>query len=63
MCLYKIDILLLLFFFFYLKSQNMSYTDFDDEDEMSDEDNMDEENLTPLERLQKYKNSNLLLQR
>lgn len=41
----------------------MSYTDFDDEDEMSDEDNMDEENLTPLERLQKYKNSNLLLQR
>eukprot|EP00339_Tiarina_fusa_P026524 CAMPEP_0117008902 /NCGR_PEP_ID=MMETSP0472-20121206/8245_1 /TAXON_ID=693140 ORGANISM="Tiarina fusus, Strain LIS" /NCGR_SAMPLE_ID=MMETSP0472 /ASSEMBLY_ACC=CAM_ASM_000603 /LENGTH=610 /DNA_ID=CAMNT_0004711061 /DNA_START=14 /DNA_END=1846 /DNA_ORIENTATION=+ len=42
----------------------MSYHDFDEDDEMSEEeDNMDDDTLTPLERLAKYKTSPLLLQR
>ena len=40
----------------------MSYS-FDEEDEMSEEENMDDESLSPMERLMKYKDSHLLLQR
>ena len=41
----------------------MSYgNDFDDE-EMSEEENMDDDSLSPLEKVARYKNSPLLLQR
>ena len=41
----------------------MSYSDYNEDEEMSEEDEMEDDTLTPLERLQKYKESDLLLQR